>query len=305
MKYCAMLLILCSALSLPAGATDMTAVQAGGVYQVSLAELKPTQPSVGYDQIFYKLGRYQHDAEKQFDEICEANGQKGVRHFDAQSKPAVAASFSCLEPVGTQRQDIKTVVIAPDNHWYLTDGHHTFNAFWHMEGGGSDFPIHVLVVKDYRSLDNMAAFWHQLAIDRNTWLFDVQDQPITVQQLPPSLGMDNFADDQYRSLIYFAREISWDKPKQPVPFLEFYWARQLRPQLALGTFDLYSQQGYLDAITQLSQLIVGQTTENLGGSGLSAQAMGRFDTINPKKLNKLSKKNSKLAYMLGYKTTLQ
>ncbi|QSA20742.1 chromosome partitioning protein ParB, partial [Vibrio furnissii] len=38
-------------------------------------ELKPTQPSVGYDQIYYKLGRYQHDAEKQFDEICEANGQ--------------------------------------------------------------------------------------------------------------------------------------------------------------------------------------------------------------------------------------
>ncbi len=137
MNYSALLLTLLTTLSTSTWAVELTQVHQGEVISVTLSELKPTQPSVGYDQIYYKLGRYQHDAEKQFDEICEANGQKGVSKFDAQSQPAVATSFQCKAPVGTERQDMKTVVIAPNNQLYLTDGHHTFNTFWHMDGGAA------------------------------------------------------------------------------------------------------------------------------------------------------------------------
>lgn len=305
MKYTPLLFLLSVTLNSSVWAADLARVHPGDVLPVMLEELKPTQPSVGYDQIYYKLGRYQRDAEKQFDEICEANGQKGVRRFDAYSKPAVTASFECQEPVGTERQEMKTVVIAPNNQLYLTDGHHTFNTFWHMEGGGSEFPVNVLVDKDYRSLHTMAAFWKQLELDKNTWLFDVSGQPMAASQLPTALGMDNFADDPYRSLMYFAREISWDKPKQPVPFLEFYWARQLKPQLPLAAFDLNTEQGYLDAIKAISTLILAEQSPDIGGSGLPAKAMGQFAAFDAKKFNKLSKQNSKLNDMLGYKTAQQ
>lgn len=305
MKYSALLFTLFATLNTSAWAIDLTKVHQGDVLPVTLAELKPTQPSVGYDQIYYKLGRYQQDAEKQFDEICEANGQKGVSHFDAQSQPAIATSFECKEPVGAERKDMKTVVIAPNSQLYLTDGHHTFNTFWHMEGGGNEFPVNVLVDKDYRGLKTMDAFWKQLDLDKNTWLFDVSDQPISYQQLPTTLGMENFADDPYRSLMYFARDVCWDKPAQPVPFLEFYWAKQLKPQLPLAPFDLNTEQGYLNAIEAASKLILAEQSKDIGGSGLSAKAMGQFDHFDAKKFKKLSKQNSKLSYMLGYKTAQQ
>lgn len=64
------------ALAIFALPTHASNVSEGDVIKLGLHELKPTQPSVGYDQIMYKLGRYQFDQEKMFDEICEANGKK-------------------------------------------------------------------------------------------------------------------------------------------------------------------------------------------------------------------------------------
>lgn len=304
MKYSALLLTLAASLTTSAWAADLSKVHEGDIYLATLAELKPTQPSAGFDQVYYKLGRYQKDVEKQFDEICEANGQKGVRHFDEHSQPAVADSFECKKEVGAKRKDMKTVVIAPDNSLYLTDGHHTFNTFWHMSGGGSNFPVNVIVTKDYRSLPSMEAFWTQLEKDKNTWLFDVNDQPISHEQLPKALDLSNFSNDPYRSLMYFAREISWDKPDQPVPFLEFYWAKQLKPNLDLSKFDLNSAEGYTAAIKQVSELILQQKTDNVGGSGLSARAMGQFKHLKQKKFKKLAKSTSKMNYMLAYKASL-
>ncbi|MGR5541140.1 ParB-like protein, partial [Vibrio campbellii] len=42
----------------------------GDVIEVELNQVIPTQPSVGYDQVYYKLGRFAHDKKKLFDEIC-------------------------------------------------------------------------------------------------------------------------------------------------------------------------------------------------------------------------------------------
>ncbi|HAO25262.1 MAG TPA: chromosome partitioning protein ParB, partial [Methylophaga sp.] len=91
----------------------------GDVIPVQLHQLKPTQSSVGYDQVFYKLGRYEGDTEKKFDEICEANGQKAIKDYSSKSNVAVASSFECTDPVGTATKDMKTVVTGPDNGLYL------------------------------------------------------------------------------------------------------------------------------------------------------------------------------------------
>ncbi|PMG10082.1 chromosome partitioning protein ParB [Vibrio breoganii] len=285
-------------------AQDLTSVKEGDVYQVTLSELKPTQPSVGYDQIYYKLGRYQHDVKKQFDEICEANGQKGLSSFDEKSVPSKPESFVCEQGIGEKRKDMKTIVLAPNSEIYLTDGHHTFNTFWHMSGGGSDFKVHVIVDKDYRHLENMQAFWAELEADKNAWLYDLNNKAITHDELPKQMGISNFANDPYRALMYYSRDVSWNKPKQPVPFLEFYWAKELKPVFDLNQYDLATEQGYMKAVKEAGDVILSLDTENLGGSGLSAKAMGQFDSFDEKSFQKMTRKTSKLNYMLGYKKGL-
>ncbi|MPW35585.1 MULTISPECIES: ParB/Srx family N-terminal domain-containing protein [Vibrio] len=285
-------------------AQDISQVKQGDVYQAVLSELKPTQPSIGYDQVYYKLGRYQHDVKKQFDEICEANGQKGLVSFDTNSKPSDPSTFECEKNVGDVRKDMKTIVVAPNNAIYLTDGHHTFNTFTHMSGGGSDFKVHVIVEKDYRHLKSMDEFWAELENDKNAWLFDLNNKPVAHTDLPQQLGMSNFANDPYRALMYYSRDVSWNKPKQPVPFLEFYWAKELKPVFDINRFDLTTETGYMEAVKQAADVILALDTTNLGGSGLSAKEMGQFDRFDNKEFKKMTRKTSKLNYMLGYKASL-
>ncbi|MCK6264416.1 ParB/Srx family N-terminal domain-containing protein [Vibrio sp. ZSDE26] len=275
----------------------------GDVIQVQLNEVIPTQPSVGYDQVFYKLGRFEQDKKKLFDEICEANGQRGLASFDKETSNAHdASSFVCKETVGERKKDMKTIVIAPNGDYYLTDGHHTFNVFWTMEEGGEDFPVHVVVEKDYRNLNNMAAFWDAMIEDGNTWLFNSEGKQITPAHLPMSLGLKNFENDQYRSLMYFSRDVGWNKPKQPVPFLEFYWSKEVRQAINLNNYDLTSKPGYSKAITDVSQFLLSLESDNVGGSDKSAKEMGQFDAFNQKGLDKLLREGKgKVSYSLQYK----
>lgn len=278
-------------------------VSEGDVINLGLHELKPTQPSVGYDQIMYKLGRFQFDQEKMFDEICEANGQKGVASIKAQAHPNIPSTFTCEMEVGARKQDMKTVVIAPNGEYYLTDGHHTFNVFYRMPQGGASFNVNVVVDKDYRNLKNMDAFWSQMAKDGNTWLFDSKGEAISYRQLPTSLGLTNFANDQYRSLMYFSRDVGWNKPDQPVPFLEFYWSKEVRKAIDVADFDLNSAEGYAKAVNAVSNYILSMNTTNVGDSKLSVKQMGQFSEYNQKGFDKLFKERGKVDYMLRYKTT--
>lgn len=280
------------------------AYEVGSVINVSLSELKPTQPSIGYDQVMYKLGRYQFDKEKQFDEICEAFGQKGVQSFSNESVPNDPSSFKCKQEVGSIKADMKTVVIAPDSALYLTDGHHTFNTFHHMQGGGLNFKVNVVVDGDYRHLKSMDQFWQAMVKDGNTWLYDINGETITPNELPTSLGIHNFDNDLYRSLMYFSRNISWDKPKKPVPFLEFYWSKELRKLTDADQYDLSSLNGYKAAIQDVSKHLLSINTDSVGGSGKSTQEMGILAGLKEKNLEKVAKPNGKLDYMLRFKASL-
>ncbi|MDR9827998.1 ParB/Srx family N-terminal domain-containing protein [Vibrio sp. FNV 38] len=303
------LAIVSTLLTIPtAFATSVTQdnVIQGDVLQVQLEQVIPTQPSVGYDQVYYKLGRFDTDKKKLFDEICEANGQRGLAHFDKKASDAHdAASFECKESVGSREKDMKTIVIAPNGDYYLTDGHHTFNVFWTMPEGGADFPVHVVVDKDYRHLESMEAFWDAMIADGNTWLFDSVGQQILPNDLPKTLGLDNFQNDSYRSLMYFSRDVGWNKPKQPVPFLEFYWSKEVRQEINLEHYDLESKVGYTEAITDVSNFLLSLETNDVGGSSKSAKEMGQFESFDQKGLKKLLREDKgKVSYMINYKTAL-
>lgn len=272
------------------------------IIQLRLSDLRPTQAIVGFDQIYYKLGRFQYDPKKLFDEICEVNGQQGVADIPATAEPHVAASFSCKQPIASLPQDMKTVVLGPDDHYYLTDGHHTFNVFWQMPKGGPDFKVQVRIAKDYRHLKSMADFWQTMAAEGQVWLSDQEGKAITTAELPSGLGLAGFADDPYRSLMYFSREVGWDKPQEAVPFLEFYWANELRKGIVINDLDLDNAAGYGQAIEASSRYLLAVNTDDVGGSGKSAAAMGRFADFQQAGLDKLLKKDGKLDYLLRYKT---
>lgn len=52
--------------------------RAGDMLEVTLGELRPTQGALGYDQIYYKLGRYERQPDKKFDDFCADDGLGGI-----------------------------------------------------------------------------------------------------------------------------------------------------------------------------------------------------------------------------------
>src|SRR5581483_11985212 len=100
---------------------DGTPAKEGDIIEVRLQDVHTTQPIVAYDEIFYKLGRFQDDRRKIFREYCKHNGQLEVLNFNDNSNLRDPKSFSCQEPVGMARSDVKTVVIAPNGQLYLTN----------------------------------------------------------------------------------------------------------------------------------------------------------------------------------------
>lgn len=200
---------------------------------------------------------------------------------------------------------MKTIVIAPNGHYYLIDGHHSLNAFWHMEGGGKQFKINVVVAKDYRNFTNMSQFWSAMIVDGNTWLRNSKGNTISYKALPTSLGMGNSENDKYRSLVYFSQGIGWDKPATPIPFLEFYWSLELRKDLNLAKYDLTTKDGYHQAVSDISHYLTALKSDNVGGSAKSTKEMGQLSNFNEKSLDKLfDAKKSKVTIMLQYKKDL-
>lgn len=289
-------------LTVAPGALAETSVQAGDVVEVTLNQLRPTQPAVGYDQVFYKLGRYQFDSEKLYDEVCETNGQGGVASIGQRAHPNLPDTFACDAAAGTHRDDMKTVVIAPNGDYYLTDGHHTFNTFWHMPQGGADFRVQVVVDQDYRELADMSAFWEALDADGNAWRYGPEGEWVASDEMPSSLGLHHFDNDPYRALMYFTRDSAWDKPDDPVPFLEFYWARELRERFDLADYDLTTATGYGAAIRDAGEVLLGLTLEDVGGSGRSVTEMGQFAAFDETGYAKMLAPQGKVDYMLRFKT---
>ena len=289
------------------------------ILKVQLKDLRPTQPAVGFDRLFYKLGRFKKDPRLKFDEYCRKMGQKGILNFSLQSMLSDPDSYDCQERIGMDRSVLKTVVIAPDENLYLTDGHHSFNAFWHMDGGGPDLPVYVRVSRDYRSFKSMDEFWEQMKVEKNVWLFDSNDYPIHVKDIPGRLGLDLATNDPYRSLMYFAKRIAWNNPSKisvpeprfhgdnyvDIPFVEFYWEREIRDKVDLGKYNLNSKRGFAKAIKAVSQAILKLDTMDVGGSKKTPTEMGQFKNFNNREFNRIKRPGTgKIHYLIKYKKSI-
>lgn len=243
--------------------------QPGQVLQVKIQELHPTQGAIGYDQIYYKLGRWQGDFNrptwlnhpdnqldylkrtvgKKFGDYCEDMGAVDLAKDSLTSIDALhnarldqPGSFACTDAYGSHTENLKTVVIGFDGDLYLTDGHHSFSALREIPDGGDALPVWVKVDANYSDLDSAQAFWQKMTAERKTWLRNGSNKEITPAELPTRLGLQHaneaggIENDPYRSLVYFSRNIGYKNGSLP-EFAEFYWANWLRDQVNLAHYQ--------------------------------------------------------------------
>ena len=296
----------------------------GDLPTVALAELHPTQAALGYDEVFYRLGRYHTAISKdrinqRFNDWCQANGQGDAASAQPDASLQNPESFTCKLPLGQETRaslaDMKTAVVGPSGKLYLTDGHHTMTAFYESEG--AQVRVRVRIVDNFSYLSE-AEFWRTMQRQQWLWLRDANDQPITPEQLPQGMALKQFGDDPYRSVMYFVRGIGYDKSADSPPFQEFYWGRWLRAQPTIGQMDAcrgIDMQACLALIERVAQAQVALADTAEVSDNKTAADLGRLHAWNKGRdadsgaFGKLRRpytaaKPGKLAYLMQYRQSL-
>ncbi len=285
----------------------------GDLIDIPLRDLHPTQPSLGYDEVFFRVGRYvlgRHTPV--FDAWCAANGQGSVRSVDPDATLADRSSFSCAVPVGAETPHttagMKTAVIGPGGRVYLTDGHHTLTSFWEVPGGGPSAQIRVRVVANLKNLE-LHEFWHEMGSQGWTWLRDAHGELTVSEAVPANLGLNSFADDRYRGVMFFLRDISYFQDDTIPAFQEFYWGHWLRtqtdPGLRLENFDLSDVASYHTLLGNVARAMIA-VPDDTKIEGLTAKQLGKLNTFGQKAFDALpmpldSPDPGKLSYSMAYK----
>ena len=146
-----------------------------------------------------------------------------------------------------------------------------------------------------------------------TWLNDADGKPITPEQLPDSLGLDSFANDQYRGALVFVRDVGYSQDDTSPAFQEFYWGQWLRDQtnsnLRPADFTLTDMASYHTLVGNIGAAMVALSDTTEIANGLDAKALGKLESFGQKAFDALiapidSDKPGKLAYAIAYKATL-
>ncbi|WP_033257666.1 MULTISPECIES: ParB/Srx family N-terminal domain-containing protein [Kitasatospora] len=292
--------------------------QPGQLLDVRIGDVHPTQPALGYDEVYYKLGRYTlgKDAiNKKFSDWCEADGRVEAVAAQPGARLDDPSSFTCALPVGAETASstaaMKTVVIGPGGEPFLTDGHHTLTSFYETPDGGADLHVRLRVLANLSTL-TQKDFWARMRAEKWVYLSDPEGRPVKTNKLPTSVGLANFQDDTYRSLLYFGRDIGYTQ--NSVPFQEFYWGSWIRDAapVDLSTWDRNDLASYLAAVKSTTQAMTALPKTAPVDSGFTAGDLSALDQWNAGKpankgeFDKLSKpytdaKPGKLAYALEYK----
>lgn len=300
-----------------AGSTDSPYLCAreGDLLDVRIGDVRATQPALGHDEVYYKLGRYtlgKDAVNKRFEDWCEANGQGTAVSADRDPRLTDPGSFACEVPVGQETAEsvaeMKTVVVGPGGALYLTDGHHTLTSFQEVEG--PDVRVRLRVLGNLSDLST-DAFWATMAEHGWVWTRDVNGNEVAPASLPDGVGLDRFADDRFRSLVYFGRKVGYTAGT--VPFQEFYWGSWLRGgAVDLSDWDTGDAASYLAAVERVTRAQAALAGDAAVDGGFTASELGALDTWNRGKaadkgeFGKLSRPYSddtpgKIGYALEYK----
>ncbi|WP_257993582.1 ParB/Srx family N-terminal domain-containing protein [Cupriavidus pauculus] len=278
---------------------------------VTMADLRPTQPAIGRDQIYYKLGRYAVDSVKNFDDACENNGQNKTAKDGIKTDSRIdnLNSFTCTKTVGEKPEDMKTLVVGPYGEPYLTDGHHAFTTVWEAPTGGPQAKMWIRVQDNLSNL-NRAQFFRTMRARKLVWLKDGDNRPAYPADLPRQLGLANgLGNDPYRSLVYFTRDIGYSQPTGATEFTEFYWGDWLRKVVDLKQVNLNDTTAYLAAVRKAAEAMVALSPDTIVSADKTAATLGRLSTFNETEFTALSQpvsssKPGKLPYAVDYRSKL-
>ena len=179
----------------------MVAVREPLLKPVAIADLRPTQITVGMREVNAKRKRWR-----------ETRGKKGAHFLGAHMIP---------------------VILGPKKRHYVIDHHHLARAL-HEEGVKE---VLVTVVANLSKLES-DAFW--IVLDNRNWMhpFNDKGRRCNYRGIPKSLS--NLVDDPFRSLAGELRRAG-GFAKDTTPFSEFLWAdflrRRIKRKLVENDFD--------------------------------------------------------------------
>ena len=161
---------------------------------VPIAELRPTQITVGLREVTAKRKHWRRESKKKNEKAGEFLGRHMI-----------------------------PVILGPKDRHYIIDHHHLARAL-HEEGVED---VLVSVVADLSKLDR-DSFW--VVLDNRSWMhpFDDQGRRRAYKDIPKSVSA--LVDDPFRSLAGELRRAG-GFAKDTTPFSEFLWADFLRRRL--------------------------------------------------------------------------
>jgi hypothetical protein len=193
-------------------------------YQPTLS-LKPTQFSLGFAEIEYKVA-----------EMMKLKKSKLDKFIDKHPIP---------------------VVLSPWKELCVTDHHHFLFACWHA----NIKKVRVEVIKDYSSSKlSYVQFWKKMAKQNYAYLMDqFGEGPRSPLYLPSDIrGM---ADDPYRSLAWIVRK-EGAYEKNTASFSEFIWANFFRKRALLSK---QGKEGLKNIVGKAHRLAVSEEAKDLPG----------------------------------------
>ncbi|WP_189612773.1 ParB/Srx family N-terminal domain-containing protein [Pigmentiphaga litoralis] len=275
-------------------------IPAGAVLHLRIDDLRPTQPAVGYDQIYATLERYRRSPQDKFDDYCFVNGQRGVRSFDAaSSRIDDPSSFTCKQDApdaaSPHAATLYGVVIGPGGTFYLQSGHHTAVALTSLPDGGSHVRLTVRVVDNFSQMIPGGGFWTRMAAERRVWLRNAQGQMIAPEALPQTFRLVDLRDDPYRSLVFFTRGIGYVRPPGETPHVEMAWAYWLRKRREpdLSAYRLDDVASYRDAVIAAARKMVALRDNDILVDRMTALSLGKLPSFDAKDaLRKVAREGS-------------
>jgi hypothetical protein len=272
--------------SLPRAIAD---IQPGTVLTLRIDQLHPTQPAIGYDQIYATLERYRRSPQDKFDDYCFVNGQRGVKAFDpVASRIDDPASFVCKQDApdtaSPHAATLYGVVIGPGGTFYLQSGHHTAVTLTTLPDGGSHVRMVVRVLDNYSQMTPGGGFWTRMAAERRVWLRNAQGQMIAPEALPQTFRLVDLRDDPYRSLVFFTRGIGYERPQGSTPHVEMAWAYWLRKRRDpdLSAYRLDDVTSYRDAVIAAARKMVALRDNDILVDRMTALSLGKLPNFDAK-----------------------